>query len=125
MHALQEGHRFGKIGTRQLQEALEATSGRALGPYFQEWVYGTRLPHLELGRKLETPGGNRVLVDLRARDLPGPVPVLLSIVHSGGRTSRTVTLEPAGGQFEFESRGPVSRVEINEDRGLLVTVGGR
>jgi hypothetical protein len=122
---IQERHRFGKIGTHHVQEALQQASGRELGPYFREWVYGTRLPHLELGRKVETPGGNRVLVDLRARDLPGPVPVLLSVVHSGGRTTRTVTLEPQGGQFEFEAKGSVARVEINEDRGLLATVGGR
>jgi aminopeptidase N len=125
VNGLQEKYRFRKIGTRQVQEALQAASGRALGPYFQEWVYGTRLPRVELGRKVETPGGNRAVVDVRARDLPGPVPLLLTVVHAGGRTSRTVTLEPGGGQFEFEAKGSVSRVEINEDRGLLATAGGR
>ena len=117
---LQETHRFGKIGTLDVQAALEAASGRTLGPYFQEWVYGTLLPHFEVARKT---GGSGVVIDVRARDLPGPVPLLLSVVHAGGRTSRTVTVEPSGGQFAFDARGPVTRVEVNEDRGLLATVG--
>jgi hypothetical protein len=120
---LQERYRFGKVGTMQVQEVLEEASGRALGPYFQQWVYGTALPHLEVSRQVDHVDGNKVLVDVRARDLPGPVPLLLSVVHTGGRTSRTVTLEPQGGQFEFEKKGSVARVEVNEDRGLLATVG--
>lgn len=120
--SLQEEHRFGKVGTLQLQEALEKVSGRKLGPYFQEWVYGTLLPHLEVTRTVDRSSGNRVTVDVRVRDLPGPVPLLLTVVHAGGRTSRTVTLEPPGGQFDFDTRGSVARVEVNEDRGLLATV---
>jgi aminopeptidase N len=106
-----------------VQQALEEVSGRTLGPYFQEWVHGTLLPHLEVSRKMDHVEGNRVMVDVRARDLPGPVPLLLSVVHTGGRASRTVTLEPTGGQFEFVIKGSVTRVEVNEDRGLLATVG--
>jgi hypothetical protein len=119
---LQESHRFGKIGTLQVQQAFEEASGRALAPYFQEWVYGTLLPHLEFARKVDRVDGSHVVVDVRARDLPGPVPLLLSVVHAGGRNSRTVTLPPEGGQFDFETRGSVARVEVNEDRGLLATV---
>jgi aminopeptidase N len=122
---LQEGHRFGKIGTLQVREALEQVSGRALGAYFQEWVYGTELPHIEVTRRIDAAVANRVVVDVRARGLPGPVPLLLTVVHSGGRTSRTVTLEPSGGQFDFDTRGSVARVEVNEDRGLLATVGAK
>jgi Peptidase family M1 domain len=120
---LQERHRFGKVGTLQVQQVLEEVAGRPLGPYFQGWVYGTLLPHLEVSRQVDRVDGNRVVVDVRARDLPGPVPLLLSVVHAGGRASRTVTLEPQGGQFEFETKGSVGRVEVNEDRGLLATVG--
>jgi hypothetical protein len=120
---LQQRHRFEKVGTLQVQQALEEVSGRTLGPYFQEWVHGTLLPHLEVSRKMDHVEGNRVMVDVRARDLPGPVPLLLSVVHTGGRASRTVTLEPTGGQFEFVIKGSVTRVEVNEDRGLLATVG--
>ena len=120
---MQERHRFAKVGTLQVQQVLEEVSGRSLGAYFQQWVYGTLLPHFEVSRKVDHVDGNRVMVDVRARDLPGPVPLLLSVVHTGGRASRTVTLEPQGGQFEFDTKGSVTRVEVNEDRGLLATVG--
>ncbi len=120
---LQERHRFGKVGTLQVQQALEEVSGRPLGPYFREWVYGTQLPHIEVKREVDHKEGSRVIVDVRARDLPGPVPLLLSVVHAGGRASRTVVLEPEGGKFEFVTKGSVARVEVNEDRGLLATVG--
>lgn len=122
IHRVQERHRFRKIGTHHVQEALQEASGRELGPYFQEWVYSTLLPHLEVTRKVEN-AGNVTAVEVRARDLPGPVPLLLTVVHTGGRTSRTVTLDPQGGRFEFATKGSVARVEVNEDRGLLATVG--
>jgi aminopeptidase N len=122
VHRLQERYRFRKIGTHQVQEVFQEVSGRELGPYFQEWVYGTLLPHLEVTREVEGAGGTTV-VEVRARDLPGAVPLLLTVVHAGGRTSRTVTLDPQGGRFEFETKGSTARVEVNEDRGLLATVG--
>jgi hypothetical protein len=125
VRGLQEQHRFGKVGTADLQAALQEASGRDLRPYFDAWVYGTALPQLEYVTHAKGKGaGHGTLVTIKARDLPGPVPLLLSAYRGGQRETRRVTLEPAGGSFSFDRPG-VGRVEINEDRGLLAVVGKR
>jgi hypothetical protein len=121
----QAEHRFGKAGTEHLEDALERASGRDLSAYFQEWVYGTRLPQLRLAHRTE-PGssGFRTLVEVGATDLPGTVPLEIAVVHDAGRETRTVTLEPGGGHFTLETAARPRKVEVNADRDLLVTVTG-
>jgi hypothetical protein len=124
--ALQARFRFGKIGTDDLREALEAASGKDLSPYFREWVYGTALPEIEYRQRVEaSPGGFRTSVAVRAHNLPGPVPMEVAVAHSGGRESRMVVLPPEGATFVVETSHSPRRVEVNADRGLLARVKRR
>jgi len=123
--AFQAEHRFGKAGTEHLQEALQRASGRDLSAYFREWVYGTRLPQLRLAHHTEAAAsGFRTMVDVRATDLPGTVPLEIAVVHGSGRETRTVVLQPGGGMFTVDTPDRPRRVELNADRDLLVTVTG-
>jgi len=125
VRALQEQHRFGKVGTADLQAALQEASGRDLRPYFDAWVYGIALPQIDYATHAKGKGsGHGTTVTVTARDLPGPVPLLLSAYRGGQRETQRVTLDPAGGSFSFDRPG-VGRVEVNEDRGLLAVVGKR
>jgi Peptidase family M1 domain len=122
----QARHRFAKAGTDDLREALEKASGRDLAPYFQQWVFETKLPRLAVRSAL--PGGGppyRATVEVEASSLPGPVPLMLSVEHARGRATRSVTLEPAGGRFVVEAPAPPRRVDVNEDRGLLAHIQRR
>ena len=95
-------------------------------PYFQEWVYGTELPRLSV--RSQAPSGSppyRAAVEIAAEGLPGPVPLTLEIQHAQGREKRAVTLEPAGGRFELPAPAPIRRVDVNDDRGLLVRIQRR
>lgn len=121
--ALQEKNRFGKVGTGDLQAALQEASGRDLRPYFDAWVYGTALPQIEYTAQAKGKGQG-TLVTVKARDLPGPVPLLLTAYRGGQREAKRVTLEPAGGSFSFDRAG-AARVEVNEDRALLAVVSKR
>jgi aminopeptidase N len=125
--AVQRDHRFTKIGTERLQAALEQESGMALGAYFREWVYGTALPELKVSRRTTTrPGAFATAVRITARNLPGPVPLDIAVVHSAGREETTVSLPPAGGTFVIETKGRPRRVEVNRKGGLLLArVKGR
>jgi hypothetical protein len=117
--AFQARHRYGKAGTADLREALEESSGRALGPYFDAWVYGTALPRVTYAvRSAEAAGGHEVVVEARAEQLPGPVPLLVSLVDGDARREEMVTLTPGVSRWTFQTPSRV-RVEINADRGLL------
>ncbi|HEY7516360.1 MAG TPA: hypothetical protein VIC87_17850, partial [Vicinamibacteria bacterium] len=59
-------------------------------------------------------------VRVEALDLPGEVPLAVTLVGDGGRETRTVTLPARGGSFALESPWALRRVELNADRSLLV-----
>ncbi len=112
---------FAKAGTDDLREALEAASGQDLRPYFEEWIYGTSLPRLRYAwRSATTASGSRTTVRIEAQDLPGPVPLGVTLVTDAGRDARTVLLPARGGSFTFDSQSALRRVELNADRTLLL-----
>jgi hypothetical protein len=116
-------HRFGKAGTDDLREALETASGKNLEAYFENWVYGTALPVLRYASKTETAGGGyRTVVEVRPQDLPGPVPLRISVSTDAGKQDRTFTLPVEGGRFTIATNAAPRRVEINSDRTLLARI---
>jgi len=120
---LQRDHRFGKAGSEHLRAALEMESGLALEPYFRDWVYGTALPELRVARRTMVRAGTFVTeLEIATRNLPGPVPLAIAVVHGAGREEMTVSLAPAGGTFTIETRARPRRVEVNGGAGLLARV---
>jgi peptidase M1-like protein len=121
--ALQRDHRFAKVGSEHLRAALEKESGLALEPYFREWVHGTALPELRVSRRT-TPGAGSfaTAVTIAAHNLPGPVPLEIAVIHSGGREGKRVELPPEGGTFTIETKTRPRRVEVNAEGGILARV---
>jgi aminopeptidase N len=120
--SLQRDYRFGKMGSEHLRAALEKESGKALEPYFREWVYGTTLPELRVSRRTTARGGTfQTAVKVAARGLPGPVALDIAVVHSGGREQKTVSLPPAGGTFTIATSGAPRRVEVRGVLGNVIT----
>ncbi len=123
---LQARFRFAKAGTDDIREALEAASKQSLSAYFDQWIYGTSVPTLNLDHRVEaTPARFRVVVEVEARDMPGPLPLELTVFHAGGRITERVMLPVGGGVFPLDSRERPLRVEVNADHALLAKVEGR
>lgn len=117
--AFQSAHRYGKAGTDDLREALERASDRDLRPYFDAWVFGTRLPELRYTSTTRpVASGYETTIAVKATGLPGPVP--LGIAADG--VARSVTLPTGGATFLIETPARPRRVTINDDRGLLARV---
>jgi aminopeptidase N len=123
IRAFLEERRFSKAGTDDLREALEAASGKDLQPYFATWIYGTALPVLRYTAKTEAGGsGYRTVVEVRPRNLPGPVPLQIAVTTEGGRQEQTFSLAPEGGRWTVTTPQLPRKVEINGDRTLLARV---
>lgn len=121
--AMQSKYRFSKTGTDELCKALEEASGRSLSSYFEAWVYGTALPTLTVSRRAEADGPPyRTRVEVKAQNLPGPVPLELALAYRGGRAVRRVELAPSGGAWSIETPGAPGKLEVNGDRGVLARV---
>jgi aminopeptidase N len=116
---VQTRHRYQKIGVDEVRRALERASGRDLRPYFDAWLDGTALPELRVS---ERRADRRVSVEVAAKNLPGPLPLELTVVHERGRQQERVTLPPGGGSFSFVAPSRVRHVDANDDRGLLAIV---
>jgi aminopeptidase N len=115
-----QSHRYRKAGTEDLREALEAASGLELKPYFRRWIYDTGLPSVSwTSATAGAASGFSTTVDLRPRNFPGPLPLMISVTTASGTETRTVKLAPEGGSFTVETRELPRRVALNEDRGLL------
>jgi hypothetical protein len=122
LQGLQADHRFAKIGTRDLQAALEKAGGTPLGPYFEAWIYGTRLPELRMVHRSErAPEGHRTVVDVVAEHLPGPVTVLVSL-EDGQSRDYAVEVGPGPSRYTFMTAEAPRRVELNRDLGVLAVV---
>jgi hypothetical protein len=119
----QAEHRYGKAGTADLRGALEQASGRGLSLYFDAWVHGTRMPRVTFRtRSAPAPeGGHTTTIEARAEDLPGPVPLLVTLTAGDARREEVVTLAQGANTWTFKTAS-AARVELNADRGLLARI---
>jgi hypothetical protein len=79
--------RFKKAGTDDLRVALERASGQDLGTFFDEWVYGTAIPRLEVTRTLDD---STATITIQQRGTVMPVPVTIAIEYEGGAVDKLV-----------------------------------
>jgi hypothetical protein len=115
--------RFKKAGTDDLRVAMEAATGRDLRPFFDAWVFGSKIPRLSFSYR--SPDANTVIVKLDHLGDVIPVPVTVTVTYMNGETEdyvvpvtknsveRTITLKPKLG---------LRKIEANEDNGALVEI---
>ncbi len=108
--------RFKKAGTDDLRAALERASGQDLGTFFDEWVYGTAIPRLEVTRTLDE---STATITIQQRGTVMPVPVTISIEYEGGAVDRLVV--PVLSQTVTRSvplTGQVKEIAVLRDQSL-------
>ena len=116
--------RFKKAGTDDLRAAMEATTGRDLGAFFEAWIHGAAIPRVAFSYR--SPDANTIAVKLEHRGAVAPVPITITVTYANGETDnvvvpvtektveRTLTLKPKA--------GAIKKVEANEDNGALVEI---
>jgi hypothetical protein len=113
---LQQQHRFQKIGTDDVRQALEATSGKQLGPYFDAWIASTTVPVLQVQYRAEAAEtGSRTVVAVEATGVPGPLALAWTVIGPKGEETRNVTLQGPGGTWTFDAPSKGQRVELRPD----------
>ena len=116
--------RFRKAGTDALRLAMEAESGRSLQRFFEQWIYGSKIPKLAVTSRVEPAGSSGATPTLAVRitqlgevfDIPitflvqyqgkKPVPVVVKVTDRD--TEARIPLE-----------GPAKNVELNRTTGVL------
>ncbi len=120
LRALYAQSRYTKIGTRHVQRAFEAESGRDLTRFFETWIRSADTPRLRAS--FEASGGS---VSARIDQL-GPVmdvPVTVSVVYASGAVEDHLVRLSDGSTFvQLPASGPVRSIELNRDEQALVVV---
>jgi len=112
--------RFKKAGTEDLRAAMETESGRSLERFFERWIYGSTLPKLKLGARVEN---NEVVISLEQVGEIFDVPVTVTVEFADHKPIDVVI--PVTERL-VEKRVPLQGVfrgvEFNKDDGTLAEV---
>jgi len=112
--------RFRKVGTDDLQAAMERESGKPLDRFFQQWIYGATIPRVKVGYRLEGP---EVVLRIEQVGEVFDLPVTVSLQYVDRKS--VDVLVPVTEQV-VERRVPLAGVlrgvEISKDDGMLAEI---
>jgi aminopeptidase N len=104
---------FGRnVVTADLQKAMEAAARRPLTRFFEQWIYGSGVPELVAGHRVE---GNEVVVELEQRqDRLWSLPLQIAVETDKGRESRRVELSEKKLFVRFRLKGKLLSVRVDD-----------
>ena len=113
--------RFKKAGTDDFRVAMEAASGRDLGPFFEAWIFGIAIPRVAFS--YHSPDASTLVVKFEHRGDVMPVPITVTLTYANGETqSVVVPVTSAVVERKIPLKGTVRKVDVNEDNGSLVEI---
>ena len=112
--------RFHKAGTEDFRAAMEQEAGRPLDRFFERWIYGSTLPKLKVGYRVE---GTEVVLRVEQLGEIFDLPVTIALQYAD-RKSIDVLI-PVTDQI-VEQRVPLAGVlrgiDVSKDDGTLAEV---
>jgi hypothetical protein len=112
--------RFRKVGTDDLQAAMERESGKPLDRFFQQWIHGSTIPRVKVAYRLEGP---EVVLRIEQVGEVFDLPVTVSLQYVDRKP--VDVLVPVTEQV-VERRVPLAGVlrgvEISKDDGMLAEI---
>ena len=112
--------RFKKAGTDDFREAMEMEAGRSLERFFERWIYGTTLPRLKAGYRVE---GGQAMVHVEQLGEVFDLPLTVTLEYADKKTVDVVV--PIADRIvdvPIPLTGPLRSVEFARDDGVLVEI---
>ncbi len=119
LQAFFDKHKFTAPRTGDFIKAMEAASGRDLGPFFRGWFYSWELPDVRV-TWTETAVESGVRVDLRVVQAKGPFvfPLWIEWARGGAAGRRMVVVEEAAETLALTLPERPGRIRIDPDGAL-------
>ena len=112
--------RFHKAGTDDFREAMEQESGRSLERFFERWIYGSTLPRLKVGYRVD---GTDVVLRVEQIGEVFDVPVTITLQYADRKPSDVLV---RAGEQVVEQRVPLAGVlrgiDVSKDDGTLAEI---
>jgi hypothetical protein len=113
-------NRFKKASTDDLRQAMELSSGRDLGRFFERWIYDNGIPRLRYSTAVE--GQDLVVRFEQSGDLYD-VPVTMAVTYADGKTSEfTVVVDQATNEARFPLSGTIRSIDANPDGAAVAII---
>jgi hypothetical protein len=113
--------RFRKAGTQDFRDAMEQESGRPLERFFERWIYGSTLPKLRIGYRVD---GEEIVLRVEQMGEVFDLPVTISVQYVDRKTPDVVLVRVT--ERIVEQRVPLSGVlrgiEISKDDGTMAEI---
>jgi hypothetical protein len=116
--------RFDKAGTDDLRRAMEAESGLKLERFFEQWIYGSTLPHLKFTSRVDrgATGDELVMRFEQVGDL-FDIPVTVTLQYDDRRTADIVVpVTERTVEKRVALHGTLRSVDVSKDDGTLAEV---
>jgi hypothetical protein len=116
--------RYRKVGSEDLRHAMEAEAGRSLERFFERWIYGSTLPNLAFGYRVENhAGGQDVLFRITQTGDLFDVPVAIRLTYVDGRTADVaIPVMERAVEHRVTLDGRLRSAIINNDDGTLAEI---
>jgi hypothetical protein len=117
-------HRFKKAGTDDFREAMEMETGRSLSRFFDKWIYGSTLPKLKVGYRLE-PGANgqQAIIHIEQLGEVFDLPLTVTIEYADRKTLEVVVpVTDRVVDVAVPLTGTLRGVEFGRDEGTLAEI---
>jgi len=111
--------------TQDFQRVVEKHAGHSMDWFFNEWVYGTAVPHYDFDYSLADAGGGKssLHVSLRQSEVPDDFVMFVPLYFSMGGNTRQLALIPVKGNSTFQQDVPLpfrpDKVWIDEYHNIL------
>ena len=116
--------RFQKGSTEEFRAAMEAASGRPLGRFFDQWIYGSALPRLKFSYRIEDgASGKDVVLHVEQIGEIFDVPLAVTLQYADRKAVDVVV--PVTGRatdMRVALTGTLRGVDVDKDAGTLADV---
>jgi aminopeptidase N len=112
--------RFRKVGTEDFRAAMEAETTVALDRFFERWIYGSTLPKLKLGYRVE---GNEVVLHVDQLGEVFDVPVTVTLQYADRKPEDVIVrVTDRSVDMRVPLAGVLRGIVFNKDDGTLADV---
>jgi aminopeptidase N len=116
--------RFKKAGTDDFREAMETETGQSLERFFEKWIYGSSLPRLKVGYRVEAgPNGQQAIIHVEQLGEVFDLPLTVTLEYANKRTVEVVVpVTDRLVDFPITLTGTLRGVEFGRDDGTLAEI---
>jgi hypothetical protein len=112
--------RFRKVGTEDFRLAMERETGTSLERFFQQWIYGSTIPRVKVGYRVE---GTEIVLRVEQIGEVFDVPVTVTVQYSDHKpVDVMLPVTEAAVERRVPLAGMLRGVEISKDDGMVAEI---